>query len=1242
MFKIRKTNTFDEELLPLNDIHSPVSLLTSRTGIKSLQKISTDPERVKDEILQLLKEGINDSKIEHLKKDQFFSKVAFTHDSKYAIVSYQATIIMLSSGDFKTYHTFPPYHKHYLSCLVTTKNDILFSACYGGILIMWNLIGKEILHNFGKIDPQGIKTLAPTSDEKYIVIGTLDGSIIIIDLATKNIIRTQERAQDKAVKLTVTNDSKFVISCGSDKHINIWNFDTLTRVHTFKNAHFQPLSGVKVSPDDKILYSSGEDGSISMWNLEDKEHIHTFFNVHSGAVLDFEVFKENFILSVGPDGKIKVCHTETRTCLHTFKKYDKEKLASISLSNDEKYAIIASNEGSFYTLEFQKQFTNWEFKDAHTHLIDDVKIINNDGGTFFLASAADDSKIKVWNPETKELLFSFEKRLPKEIWMIAISPDKQKIASACSDGTTDFWSISEKCHLFQSTEVHKGGVSNLVFSKDGTSVATCGYTTSIIIHDAHSVKCLGKIENAHKTRISAISVTNDNKYWISGSFDKTIALWDMKTLTLFYRLDGAHDSSIWRFQVSKDSKFLVSSATDPIIKLWDLQTKKAINNFKTSHLAGIRGLAFSEDENFVISVDYDSNMNVHHIKSNQIVWRYDGLVKNKCCSLTVTPDNKYFAIPSDKTVYMMQNPFFKLTVQFSQTCSPYTVFRLMPLTCFFQTHDPQQRKQLIQNYPELRIYPHCWNWFHIVAIYSPDRESIQSCFENNITFCMDAKAKTPLHYLFENKQSDKTAINLILSNFEKILKNSERPRELLSVHSNIFSRILELGNSSVVRFLKVCLQDPEPTYNMTVDIYGKPKGHQDMSYSFSKQILYSSEARTDLLSQDLEKKKISIKVVPFYWDYSFTSRTMRTLIRTLLKSKNQEIFETKFVSLFISYVWGLSRQFYYFMALMFSIQAILISLYTGLDEGTLALEILIFVISVFFLGIELLEILSEGIISYFGSIWNYLDLSIHCLVFSTLVIIWSGVEQNSKNWLFSFMLAFTYFRWISYFRVFKQTRKLMRMIIQIIKDMRGFSSLLAFIIFGLSLIFYQFDRETSYSTHLLNSYKLLYSDYDLDDMSTGMMFFTLIVIAIVCIVLLNMLIAIMGDTFGAMQESTLILDNKEMLELVLESMKILEPLDPLKKKIRKAQDVEANSHMYMFCAEEKTDKETDDEDETQQALSQMESKFNSLQNQLYQLKKLLDLKLEDQMIRINQNHQRLTQEIMETIKANQVAHTNLI
>mmetsp|Transcript_22868 Transcript_22868/g.19866 ORF Transcript_22868/g.19866 Transcript_22868/m.19866 type:complete len:100 (+) Transcript_22868:1538-1837(+) len=95
----------------------------------------------------------------------------------------------------------------------------------------------------------------------------------------------------------------------------------------------------------------------------------------------------------------------------------------------------------------------------------------------------------------------------------------------------------------------------------------------------------------------------------------------------------------------------------------------------------------------------------------------------------------------------------------------------------------------------------------------------------------------------------------------------------------------------------------------------------------------------------------------------------------------------------------------------------------------------------------------SGLSDYFSDIWNFSDILGNIFVIGTFIAIWGDGGEDARDWLLSLSLFFGFFKWISFFRVIRQTRRFIRTVIEIFKDIQNFLYILGFIIFGFSLIF---------------------------------------------------------------------------------------------------------------------------------------------------------------------------------------------
>lgn len=96
------------------------------------------------------------------------------------------------------------------------------------------------------------------------------------------------------------------------------------------------------------------------------------------------------------------------------------------------------------------------------------------------------------------------------------------------------------------------------------------------------------------------------------------------------------------------------------------------------------------------------------------------------------------------------------------------------------------------------------------------------------------------------------------------------------------------------------------------------------------------------------------------------------------------------------------------------------------------------------------------------------------------------------------------------------------MVIEIMKDMGSFMIILIFWIIGLSVVFFIFEKESAMSNHKVTTmlienialtYRLAFGDFETEDYSAFEWIVFILASLFIPLVMFNMLIAIMGDTY---------------------------------------------------------------------------------------------------------------------------------
>jgi len=1135
------------------------------------EDLPTEAVQVRAEIIR----NLNNFDFSNVKLEEELGAIAISNDDKQAIVAGATSIYVYEIKTKNMLFSFENAHEQPITALAITANDeILVSSSIGGSIKLWDFKNKTPLQSFLHQDLSKILSMILVAHDAEIVVCS-ENNLAILSLKTGEIEHILRDAHDHQINMIEHLPNKnWILSVSSDRSFKIWEIGTWRLIHSFDQAHPSPLISIAVTNDERYAITTARDGSISVWDLSKTQHYFSFLNAHHSTIPAIKVSTDGrFIFCASLDHSLSVWDLKAKTHLHTFHDLAESALTGLAFTRDKGYLLAISKDSNIYFLNLQPKIKSHKFQqEKHLADIDGIKLTSDDR---YLVSVGLDSSIKIWDFESRELVHTFTKKGNYELWCLDISPNNQIIASGSTDVSIDLWSIPERTHLCTFEKANRGEITCVKFSSNGSLLISCCTGSTICIWNVSNKKLLHRIEDAHYNWITSIAVTRNNSHFVSASYDASMKIWDLKTYECVYTFKHAHRGKIKTIKLTKNDKILVSASFDRTIKLWDFEARSVIHVFENYHKGRIYGISVSKDAKFMLAGDDQFTFAVYNLETKQYMYSFVTRARS-AKYVAITSDSSWFVYTADNSIEAMQNPFTHLTVVSAFDFSPLSIFRFTPLSSYFLNYHTEYRKNLIVNYPDLRIFPHAWSWFHITTIFSPSKELINTCLDAHIPFEIDNFGKTPLHYLLKNNRMDSISLNNIVDKLPSILSAHPRPLELLDSLSDIVYKLIQLHSPKVTKFLKMCVMLPRVKDARSLEIFGELPPWQEITY-------YLANSRT--LSDDIVKnlgikqgrKKILVRILPFHWNYSSTSDDMHHIIKTLSRVEEQDIFETKAASVVIDYLWTRARYFHYTFAVLFSIYCTLISLYTVMREKSTALGIVIFAFSILFLLYEVFQAASSGLRDYLTRFWNYMDMFGVLIVPPSVIAVWAGAPQETQSWLFSFCLLYAYIRWVSYFRVFRHSRRTIRTVIEIIKDIRSFGIIMLFVIFGFSLIFFQFDKRV-YPVHLMHSYNILYTAYDSSDYDTpGELFYFVIMTVFVSIVLLNMLIAIMGDTFARVQAESVLTDSQELLDLISEAMSEERAIKFLKHKFVKPRGDSQDYHAVR--AQEDSDEEDGDDEE---------------------------------------------------------------
>ncbi|RCJ42404.1 hypothetical protein A6770_34880 [Nostoc minutum NIES-26] len=287
-------------------------------------------------------------------------------------------------------------------------------------------------------------------------------------------------------------DGKILASASFDRTIKLWNLETGQCIRTLK-GHKGRVWTIVWSPDSQYIASGSADNTIRVWRTDDGELIRTS-STYTGVCFCMAWSPDNTIVAaggIGDDWSIILMNITTRTS-----------------------QIIEGHSGQVNSLAWSP----------------DGKV---------LVSASQDSRIRLWDKETKQLKTTLEG--------------------------------------------HSGDVYSVAWSPDGKILASASYDRTIRLWNSQTMQLLFILE-AHTASVNCVRFSNDGKFLASKSSDDTVRLWRCDTWETVTVLEEATSKSLHFGLAFHPTKPILATLgeADTAIRIWKIDAKVLLNESPTN------------------------------------------------------------------------------------------------------------------------------------------------------------------------------------------------------------------------------------------------------------------------------------------------------------------------------------------------------------------------------------------------------------------------------------------------------------------------------------------------------------------------------------------------------------------------------------------------------------------------------------------------------------------------------------
>lgn len=1099
------------------------------------------------------------------------------------------------------------------------KDGSKIITCSGLEIFVWNAATGQKLQSIlakDRKDPIEFNELALSSDDSTslrIFVGCTDGKILSYDLGNskgnKDPLEVLKEDKDPlegheecVTCLEITSNGSKLISGSEDNTVRVWDLEKKKEINLFKK-HLDNVSCLALTTDETKVVSGGFDGRVILWDLEAGKDI-SMITYEDEEILALVLFNDNNtvilasyniislwdmnsskkIFSVRTDGDhncititkdyTKVIYGGDQTIqIWDIGSFDKKELIYQEKADPDRFglATMTPDGQNLAAVNEKGELILWDLRTKKPKSV----LKGHKEKVIVLASSNDSSKIfsgdlanvvKAWDVKNGKELYSLnltDDNAADALVLMAISADDQNLVY-WSNNFLRIWSLDNKIELGS----REKSLISIAISSDFSTILGCSDET-ICVFDPKEFND-GEIFylDEHDEIIDALAITPDNKKAISISKEeKLLAIWDLekrvliRTLALSGKFEGISINFFW----PNSDQALVSVNN----YLLDMNNNNYLMKYRS--YAQCSKQFYCQKENFILDLTLDSEKILKVVKINQI-FSYDFLVSSFALTEFFKNDEKDMDL--NKDVYegkAILYPFKFNALHVSALMKAESMFNL-----------PLQ---------EINV--------PISALLARD------CFGNN---CCD------ILVILKEKELLKKFIDLYVKSYEsssfyykaKLFGFDYNPIKNQNIYNFIMSIMDLYGDTNFLnQFLELSYVDyNEVLYyeDVSMDELEEPLyfiGNEMKEFHSADQIKSKIEEALAGKKKALDQRKatLSCKVLSLENFVDITTDTNKFNERLSQYGVSDSVFKNKVLEMVVAYKWDqYARSIYlkdlnYFL-LFFSIFLVnfLFLFPYRVDETTenfstpeiisCILNVLSICYFIYYLIRELREVERDPK-EYFLSGYNYIDIGLIITAFIVLIIdllnILAITNDSNLVKLFASITAFLFWlRVISYLRGFEGTAFMIRLIFEVVSDIRYF--LLLILMFTLSfncsiyLIQSSYDTENDSTSDTLYNmftlcYRLVLGDYtNYDNLSVQYSFYLWLMMVIftmlLTVILLNLLISIIGKSFDIVWESKSSTRTYELLNIMSSNGGIDSRLSP--EEIQKMRD-EKKIGKYLLC-----------------------------------------------------------------------------
>jgi WD40 repeat protein len=1078
-----------------------------------------------------------------------------------------------------------------IKTIVHNNTDTIVGGCSSGLIIIWRNKVRAIHYQY----KSPITCIVHSVNSRKVYAGCENGSVVrwSYTLPPDKAVGELPSKKNPITSLLIYKNDSIILGGRSDGKIHMWVLN-IKRPPFELIEHVTAVTGLQVNekmkemePDtDLKLFSSDLEGNIVVWNIEDVGSHHVMHKLKCEYGIQRILICGEFLMSADIKGHLVKWNLDDYSVACSIEFTSAVKNMCVSQDNLYLFCALASLiDYSIKVVNIERMETEKPFSiKAHDSQIFDICTIP---GTDKVLTSSKDETLKVWDfSENYEFSFLFNKQ--NDINSMFICESTRIICTGDSYGKIELFDLEGRKKTRELYGITRSTVTCLIVTEDNKYIIAAFEDQRIIgwAAKANSKDFLFKFDgpDAHTEKVNHLCTSIDNKQLFSVSSDRTIKVWSIVMQSLVKTLglnkpndpkkeekgvkntnetkteEKSHQNDIIDIKVTKN--LIISASDDGFIIVWELSTFKQIKKLEFG--AKIYSLGVSQLENAIVAAGKSKDIKVwYDFLGQQFTYNIQGhsdsilkvfvygqtnLIYScstdqtiKIWSLdqgillfsTLIPDLKDFFVPSSQSyIYAIIN---------TDESEQYTVKKIKNIifgdevsvyppkySYFFKLYVNKVELQEIKSYDpkwqDYLIFPHIIN-LAFVFIQANKSYLLKQGINSGLKFIKNSQNDSPLSWaLFKNNNQ---CADVLVKKLSKMnLKSEKVIIEMIEKQMNqLFSTNLSC--------LPLLFDNLFERLEENVEATGRLRKSAPMIISTLTKTL-EQDYFIDTGSFSHKKEFLEFRRSLCRFNIEIGSFDSLRLLNSITDCYNSELFRSQMLKAFLLFKW---RQNFFLLIIETIIYCISLGLlvFYILSKDKLEMNFVLIILMIFntYNVLQNLTKCSDSILKFFKSPWNLLDLS--RIVLSYYYTIKQLAMHDSSHTGLELLTLFYCLKAVGYFRIFNKYRYLLRVILEIIKDMTPFFLILFTSTLAFAILLRVSESELTFFNSFINVYMLDQTNFVISLNSFENIFVFFMASLLNPIIMLNLLIAIMGDTYDRIQEDMVVADYREMTELILEA-----------------------------------------------------------------------------------------------------------